>query len=525
MSDMEQAEQHIEETEMTLLPSRSFRGFDWSEHVNVKMLIDALFRVYAVWYKAQGIGRRIRDPDRIRQHLTHFVLEAYRTHRARPELSMGVHLGKNYYADTGSRYRPRHLSYRMVRNVTDFLVSAGHLEMPAGKGVWHPDVLQRRTTRYRATRRLIDRCQDCGINRYMIVPFRNPEVIILRDRKKRKQSQGDTIDYVDTPFTRTARRNLERINDFISGHMINLDLTDDQEEALMLRLRGRDDGYIDHTKTRLVRIFNNGSFQEGGRLYGGWWQGIPGDYRTLLTINGKRIVQLDYSGMHFSIMYAQLGMDTPMEDPYALEGYDAGLRGHIKKAFNIIINCNTRAQAIGTINGRIKNGKLSSELLSGERLIQAFIETHPLIRDKIASGEGVRGQFVDSQVAERILLKGMKIGLCILPIHDGFITTRGDEFVLEKLMNDSFEEVTGHSARLKPESFDLSVLPECVIDGPHWITRPDGSIERDTPREGKAVSYSQIVSGTSLWRIIEEGTQKKRNRVMRDEEWKTAHVG
>ena len=230
------------------------------------------------------------------------------------------------------------------------------------------------------------------------------------------------------------------------------------------------------------------SRREAG-FYGGWWQRIPGDYRTLLTINGKRTVQLDYSGMHFSIMYAQLGMDTPMEDPYALEGYDAGLRGHIKKAFNIIINCANVPQAIGSIDGRIKNGKLSSELLSGERLIQAFIETHPLIRDKIASGEGVRGQFVDSQVAERILLRGIDIGLCILPIHDGFITTKGDEFVLESLMNDAFREITGCTAKLKPESFDLSVLPEAVGDGPSWISRPDGSIERDDSqgRQGHSV--------------------------------------
>ena len=195
----------------------------------------------------------------------------------------------------------------------------------------------------------------------MIVPLRNPEVIILRARKKHGKSQGDTIDYVDTPFTRTARRNLERINDFISGHMINLDLTDDQELALLRRLRGRDDGYIDFTKTRLVRIFNNGSFEEGGRFYGGWWQQIPGDYRTFMTINGKRTVQLDYSGMHFSIMYAQLGMDTPMEDPYALEGYDAGLRGHIKKAFNIIINCANvlRQSAASTAASRTENSPRS----------------------------------------------------------------------------------------------------------------------------------------------------------------------
>ena len=175
--------------------------------------------------------------------------------------------GQGLLRKSGDRQRPKHLSYSHRANTSrTFWWLADYLERPEGLATWHPDPRPRRTTRFRATRRLIDLCQDCDINRYMIVPFRNPEVIILRAKKKRRQSQGDTIDYVDTPFTRTARRNLERINDFISGHHINLDLTDDREEALMLRLRGRDDGYLDFTNTRLVRIFNNGSFEEGGTL-------------------------------------------------------------------------------------------------------------------------------------------------------------------------------------------------------------------------------------------------------------------
>ena len=234
---------------------------------------------------------------------------------------MGVHLGKDYYADTGSRYHPRRLSYRMVHNVTDFLVDADCLVMPSGKGGWHPDEFRRRTTRFRATRKLIDLCDDFAISRHMIVPHENPEVIILRKRKKHRGSPGELAEYTDIPFTRLARRNLENINTFISRHHIDLDITDDQEKALMLRLRGRDDGYIDHTKTRLVRIFNNSSFEQGGRLLRRLVAGYPRGLWIFITINSKRTVQLDFSGMHFSIMYSHIGMDTPMEDPYALRDF------------------------------------------------------------------------------------------------------------------------------------------------------------------------------------------------------------
>ena len=59
------------------LPSRPFKGFDWSEHADVSRLIDSLYDEYAVRYKDDAPGKRIRDPDKIKQHLTHFVLEAH----------------------------------------------------------------------------------------------------------------------------------------------------------------------------------------------------------------------------------------------------------------------------------------------------------------------------------------------------------------------------------------------------------------------------------------------------------------
>jgi hypothetical protein len=509
------------------LPSCPFKGFDWSEHAAASRLIDELSGEYEAWYKGDAPGKRLRDIDKIKQHLTHFVLEAYRTHRALPEMAMSVHLGDGYYNQHGDRYHPNHLAYRIVVHVTDFLVAAGYLKMPSGKGEWHPDKTQRRTTRYRATQKLIDLCDEYGISPYMIVPYEDPEVIILRAKKKRGQTTGDLVDYTDTAFTRRARKDLRKINIFIAGHHINLDITDEQEADLRLRMRKQEDPakdkYLDFTKTRLRRIFNNSSFEQGGRFYGAWWISVTGDYRSRITINKKRTVSLDYSGMHFAIMYAGIGMDMPMADPYALSGYDAGLRNHIKKAFNIIVNCVNRKQAVGAVDGRIETGELSAELGDGDRLIDAFAETHPLIKDKIASGEGVWGQFTDSRIAERILLKGIALGLCILPIHDGFITTAGDQFILEKLMDAAFSEVTGHNAKIKPETFDLSVLDNAGIDEPHWVTRSDGNVERDGPLEGKATSFSRVVSGEDLWGKVVEAVEKKRNKNMRDKEWKLVH--
>ncbi len=516
-------------TDIDQTPSQPFKGFDWSVHENVIKLIDALFDGYKIWYKNTGENRRIRDPEKIKQHLTHFALEAYRTHHTMPTLLMGVHLGNRYYSEgNGERYHPSHLSYRVVRNATSFLYDNGYLEMPFGKSGWEPKAKDRKTTRYRATTKLMALCDEYGVNQFMISVYpKEPEIIILRKKKKKGQSSGDMEEYADTPFTIEARKNLKKINDFISSHLLNLDITDQQHSELMQRLGRRDekarDSFIDFTKTYLKRIFNNSSFEEGGRLYGGWWQQIPGDQRIFITINSKKTVQLDYSGMHFAIMYADMGMNCPMEDPYALKGYSEHLRKDIKTAFNIIINCSTKQMAIATINGRIKKGKLSSELGSGEKLLLAFADTHPLIKDKIASGDGIKGQFIDSQVAEKVLLKGLDMDLCILPIHDGFITTAGDQYILERLMDEAFDEVTGYKATNKPETFQLSVLEKKGTNNPYFITRSNGSIERDGVIEGKATSFSEALSsGTAIWDKVKEDTHLRKIKNSREKEWRKA---
>ena len=81
-------------TELDIDFSRAFEGYDWSEHTNVKRLIDTIFDEYEVWYKGDTPGERIRNRNILRQYLTHFVLEAYKVHGAQPGMMLGVPLGK-----------------------------------------------------------------------------------------------------------------------------------------------------------------------------------------------------------------------------------------------------------------------------------------------------------------------------------------------------------------------------------------------------------------------------------------------
>ena len=53
------------------------------------------------------------------------------------------------------------------------------------------------------------------------------------------------------------------------------------------------------------RVFNNSSWDQGGRFYGGFWQQIDGILRSRIYMNDKPTVEIDFSGLHVILAYAQ----------------------------------------------------------------------------------------------------------------------------------------------------------------------------------------------------------------------------
>ncbi len=55
--------------------------------------------------------------------------------------------------------------------------------------------------------------------------------------------------------------------------------------------------WLDEHK-RVHRIFNEGSFEKGGRFYGGWWMSLKEEDRKHITINGEPTIEIDYVALH-----------------------------------------------------------------------------------------------------------------------------------------------------------------------------------------------------------------------------------
>lgn len=136
------------------------------------------------------------------------------------------------------------------------------------------------------------------------------EVLILKAAKG-PDGQGALIDYVDDTPTNRLRRQVRRLN----AHLAKASIT----VLATLDSHGR---AIDPTRRTLTRIFNNGSWEEGGRIgNGAFWTGLSREDRfRLLRIDGEPVASADYRQCQPRVLFAFEGAEQPPGDLYDIRG-------------------------------------------------------------------------------------------------------------------------------------------------------------------------------------------------------------
>ena len=154
------------------------------------------------------------------------------------------------------------------------------------------------------------------------------------------------------------------------------------------------------------------------RFYGAWWQRIPSGARPYITINDGPTREFDYSNLHAAMLYARKGLPL-REDAYLLDGVDPKYRKLIKATFFRLINAK-RGQKI-----QAPKVKLLPPRISWRELQEMVKEKHAPIGEYFNSGEGLRLQRIDADIAEEVMISMMNKDYLALPIHDSFITYSG----------------------------------------------------------------------------------------------------
>ena len=327
-----------------------------------------------------------------------------------------------------------------------------------------------RLSRYIASDRLLDlfTTEELKALPAIVPPYCDPE--LLRIRIKEKDENGvnrkRSIAVTETAETIRMRKNLALINKTLSMHWYDLEIPDEELSNLQKRLSGdpENERTIRMDQRSLHRVFNDPQLQTGGRFYGGWWQNIPREHRQHLAVNGKSMVELDYSNQHPSILYAQEGATRPADcysgiiRPKCLSDgvKQEDLRDAVKAAFNAMLNSPKPLR-------QAPNGISPSKFgLTWAELSQAIMSFHKPIEHHFYTGVGLRLQRLDSDIAEKVLLHFAQSGIAILPLHDSFLMHNGYETSLEPVMRSAFEEVVGASPKIDRKEPEKVILQDGV---------------------------------------------------------------
>ncbi|WP_457938824.1 hypothetical protein [Mesorhizobium sp. 10J20-29] len=255
--------------------------------------------------------------------------------------------------------------------------------------------------------------------------------------------------------------NLLAYNQFVSQHhWIDILIPDRDFDALSRNVDDERDEFGDEDdgrwelmlgRNQLYRVFNNGRFTDGGRFYGGWWQGVPSRLREHLTINWYPTSELDYSNMQIAMLYSDSGLQLE-GDAYEIDGIPPTHRKLIKRTVFKIIN------AAGQIRAPLR-----TQLPDGwtwNQLMEAVREKHRPIEHRFGTGIGIQLQKRDADIAESVMLTMMAEGILVLPIHDSFVVEEGRQQRLREVMIQAYNDHLGHGIDIDANVTWLGRLPQ-----------------------------------------------------------------
>ncbi len=296
---------------------------------------------------------------------------------------------------------------------------------------------------------MIKKFQDAAFFEFAVGHHEGKETIILRDSDKNEIDKCD-----DNTNVKRMRLQLTKYNKLLEKSFIDIQRYDAPRILIKPKRRRRSDEpkyvNISHHDKFLRRVFNNSSFDEGGRFYGGWWQRIDGKIRKDIRINNIATVEIDYSAIHVIMLYALMGIDywsKFTKDPYDINICFVNNPEHSRKIIKLLlllaINANDEDSLFKAFRNEHDYETMRYEF-TNERLSKILTdikkEHHP-IAHKICSGEGIKLMNYDSMIVEYILDDFIKRDTAILTVHDSFVVQLGEENRLHDLMKEAFERV------------------------------------------------------------------------------------
>jgi len=216
---------------------------------------------------------------------------------------------------------------------------------------------------------------------------------------------------------------------------------------------------LDHHHHFVRRIFSRGSWELNGRFYGAWWQLVPSAVRRGIYINDTPTVEVDFKGLHVSLLSAEQGVELE-GDPYLLRGLVLPgvpavlLRALVKQLVLTALNAKDRKSAFQSFREGWPANHYGKTMTNEELtfLLDAFTTQHPHLRDLVCADQGIRLMNVDARIAEMVHRHFTAQGVPVLSVHDSFIIDYTRVGELKQVMADASAAVVGRAMAVSQAS-------------------------------------------------------------------------
>jgi hypothetical protein len=359
-------------------------------------------------------------------------------------------------------------------------------------------------SRYRAAGELKAYLEGLGLIWMPVKPIAREQLIIVRD-KDPKTKDSFRVPLISTDKIEEELDQLESINACLRRHCFSLNLSNENLRQIIATDNGEDEtNHINFHQTQIVRIYARGQTNKGGRFYRGWWQHVPSNIRRHILIDGNKTLEIDYSGMSMRLLYASEGVELDLDaDVYNLgfddwKGETDTRRPIIKTYVNAVFNDEKERYRVSPRDLQILG------VSTQQQLRDKLYSTHHQVnlKDRVTSGWGLESQYLDSEIALQLMYQFAIHDDPLLPVHDSFITKKGNELYLQQLMLDTFERVAKGKTRV-----DItSPLPN------------EGFREKDSHKDYSKIYVGQQILDTYITTKDPLGEYSLMNRYL--ESWK-----
>lgn len=420
-----------------LANSKLFDVHTWSDHPEVNGFVDKIYEQYF-----EGRKAKIK-----KKHLKVILLDLYVTWSDDPTRKVAFSRNNNDY-EAGTRYNELNIS-RLSIQVVDTLVDAGLIEQVMGFN--DRDLGKGRLSRIWPTDALVDLFRDARFSPLDVGSHQDRLTVILRQNDPGSK-RHEEIEYEPTEETERMSIMLAKYNELLASAFIDIPTL--HEPGIEADENGKPTKLVISQRDKFVRrIFNRGSFDCGGRFYGGWWQRCQKERRAEIFINDQPTNEIDFSGLHVVMLYAKEGIDyweMVGADPYEIPALDflegpAHARSVAKLLLLVLLNARSPEQAYAAFRQKAENGSPEKRFKDDQlaEVHSVLADKHPVIEKYFGADVGIKLMNRDAQITEIILEKFVEALVPVLPVHDSYIVPVGNEDALVEIMQQAFEKVMG----------------------------------------------------------------------------------